>query len=223
MGISASNIHTLSSQSQPPNSPSPSSLQSPSPNYIDLSGSRLYGADNVCCFQIVANVDGKKLNNEFKVVDNPDSKKFNKTKCYEITDSNNIMTTRIRCLSDAVATAYNFYNQGTSLSNEKRNQSEVYHEILIQLINDISGLGICNQTSLILSNPYFPETIKTHQEFENHLNILSITLEKLGCIQNTSSSTIKWYVWIIIAFVGIVILGLVAWKFSSQKTDAQSS
>jgi len=222
MGVSASNIHTLSTP-QPQSSPSPSSSQPPSPDYIDLSGSRLYGADNACCFQIVANVDGKKLNNEFKVVDNPDSKKFNKTKCYEIADSNDIMTTRIRCLSDAVATAYDFYNQGTSVPKEKRNQSEVYHEIVIQLINDISGLGICNQTSLILSNPYFPETIKTQQEFENHLNILNLTLEKHGCIQNTSSSTTKWYVWIIIALVVIVILGLVAWKFSSQKTDTQSS
>jgi hypothetical protein len=190
---------------------------------IDLSGSSL-GITS----------DGKEYCYTINAVVN--AKKFNRKKCNPLT-SDTLMD-RVLCLGAAVDQAYEFYKQGTGATQLTDSaKQDVYNEIVRQLMNDIKTLDLCN--SAVISNGYqhaiqlmsAKVTTQAVNEINNHVKLLTTALMAQGCVgvYDDGKSSIKWYVWLIVALAILGIVLFIAWtrkdkileKFKKSSTRAQ--
>lgn len=179
---------------------------------IDLTGSSLSISSDGSqyCYTIVANVNGKK---------------FNQKKCRPLTKDT--VMDRVLCLGAAVDAALEFYKQGVGASQlDDSAKQEIYNDIVKQLLPNIKVWEICDPA--LISSTYDKVTQMLHMsttsqavvDLQKHLKLLNNALSTNGCTSPSSSSgttTIKWYVWLIIALAVVSVLALAVWKYMDRK------
>lgn len=180
---------------------------------IDLTGSSLSVSNDGSqyCYTIVANVNGKK---------------YNKKKCRPLTKDT--VMDRVLCFGAAVDEAVEIYKQGVGATQlDDSAKQEIYNDIIKQFLPNIKSWEICDPALIsstydkVMQMMHMSTTSQSIVDLQKHLQLINNSLETYGCSSSsesrTSSLTMKWYVWIIIALVVVSVIVFAGWKYMERK------
>lgn len=196
-------------------------MASPTGSLIDLAGSSLSVSNDGSqyCYTIVANVNGKK---------------YNQNKCRPLTKDT--VMDRVLCFGAAVDAAVEFYKQGVGATQlNDSSKQEIYNDIIKQLLPNIKAWEICDPALIsstydkVMQMMHMSTTSQATVDVQKHLQLINNSLETHGCTSSssasssTSSTTMKWYVWLIIVLAVVGVIVFAGWVYMYRKKGSNRS